>query len=495
MQKANLLFANTYFYQFDRKQWKMAQPYPPLGTIYAAAQMRDQGYSVTLFDTNLSDDPGLVANHIDTSNPRYVIIYDDGFNYLTKMCLGRMKDAAFEMIKIAKEKGCTVVISSSDSTDHDRDYLEAGADYVIQGEGEQTLIELIGQLEEGLGVSHVQGISYQTSVGYKKNPGRPVIKDLDQLAYPAWDLIDVPSYRKIWMDKHGRFALNIATTRGCPYKCNWCAKPIYGNRYNSRSPEHVIKEIQHLNTEYGVDYFWMCDDIFGLKPNWVQQFRDLKKEYGLSFQYKIQSRVDLMLQEDNLQALADSGSHEIWIGAESGSQKILDAMDKGTKVEQIFEATKQLKKKGIRVAFFLQFGYIGETMDDIRKTIKMVLDLMPDDIGISVSYPLPGTKFYERVKLDLMMKSNWVDSDDLDLMFKNTYSPLFYKVLQRYVHDRYRIKKGWLSIGKLFKKPFEQFSYNILSIIKMIYHIPQAIYRGITLQRLAASPVAIDESF
>jgi len=357
MQKANLLFANTYFYQFDRKQWKMAQPYPPLGTIYAAAQMRDQGYSVTLFDTNLSDDPGLVANHIDTSNPRYVIIYDDGFNYLTKMCLGRMKDAAFEMIKIAKEKGCTVVISSSDSTDHDRDYLEAGADYVIQGEGEQTLIELIGKLEEGLEVSHVQGISYQTSVGYKKNPGRPVMKDLDQLAYPAWDLIDVPSYRKIWMDRHGRFALNIATTRGCPYKCNWCAKPIYGNRYNSRSPEHVIKEIQHLNTEYGVDYFWMCDDIFGLKPNWVQQFRDLKKEYGLSFQYKIQSRVDLMLQEDNLQALADSGSHEIWIGAESGSQKILDAMDKGTKVEQIFEATKQLKKKGIRVAFFLQFGY------------------------------------------------------------------------------------------------------------------------------------------
>jgi len=230
----------------------------------------------------------------------------------------------------------------------------------------------------------------------------------------------------------------------------------------------------------------MCDDIFGLKPNWVQRFRDIKKERGLDFQYKIQSRVDLMLQDDNLDALVDSGLHEAWVGAESGSQKILDAMDKGTQVEQIFEATKKLKKRGVRVAFFLQFGYLGETMDDIRETLNMVLDLMPDDIGISVSYPLPGTKFYERVKLDMITKTNWVDSDDLDLMFSNTYPPIFYKVLHRYVHDRYRIKMGWQSLGKFFTNPFAQLKNNVLDIARMAYHLPQALYRGLALQRLAS---------
>ena len=277
--------------------------------------------------------------------------------------------------------------------------------------------------------------------GWKTNPPRPVLRDLDKLPMPAWHLIDIESYRSIWMKKHKYFTLNIATTRGCPYKCNWCAKPIYGNRYNARSPESVIEEMEYLINKFNVNYFWFCDDIFGLKPNWVQKFRDLKKEKNLNFKYKIQSRVDLMLQDDNLDALAESGAHQIWVGAESGSQKILDAMDKGTTVEQIYEATEKLKARNVEIAYFLQFGYPGETYADIQKTIKMVLDQMPDEIGISVSYPLPGTKFYDKVKDQLQLKANWTDSDDLDLMFENTYPKAFYKTLHRYVHNRYRIKK------------------------------------------------------
>ena len=482
-----VLLTNSYFYRFDPKQWKMAQPYPPLGTIYAAAQLRREGYMVKFHDTNLTHRSDELKKHF-TSATKYLVIYDDGFNYLTKMCLGKMKRAAFDMIQYGKEHGCVVIISSSDSTDHYQEYLNQGADYVIHGEGERTLIELLSCLENNQsGVEEVLGISYKNSE-IVKNPGRPVLRDLDELSMPAWDLIDVEPYREIWQAAHGGFSLNIATTRGCPYKCNWCAKPIYGNRYNSRSPERVIEEIAYLIERFDVDYFWMCDDIFGLKPQWVQKFRDLKKAKGLDFQYKIQSRVDLMLQEDNLQALVNSGVHEVWVGAESGSQKILDAMDKGTKVEQIFEATTKLKNHGVRVAFFLQFGYLGETKQDIDQTIDMVLELMPDDIGISVSYPLPGTKFYERVKLDMIAKTNWVDSDDLDLMFSSTFPPSFYKVLHRYVHDRYRIKKGRLSFLRLFQSPFKNLKNNVQNIVKMTYHAPQAIYRGATLKRLANTP-------
>ena len=475
----SVFVANTYYYQYDQKQWETAMPYPPLGTLYAASELRKAGYQTTVFDNNLVKHHSEVYDHLDRVKPEYLVLYDDGFNYLTKMCLTTMQEAAFDVIKRAKSLGCTVICNSSDSTDHFQRYHDNGADYVIHGEGETTLIELIDYLEAGDSTQHLQGISYLAQGTVIKNAKRPVSKQLDDLSFPTRADIDIEAYRNIWEGKHGTFALNIATTRGCPYKCNWCAKPIYGNRYNTRSPLDVINEIEYLTTTYNVDYFWMCDDIFGLKPGWVQEFRDLKQERGLKFRYKIQSRADLMLKEDNLDALADSGADTIWLGAESGSQRILDAMDKGTTVEQIYTATKNLKERNVKVAFFLQFGYLTETWEEVQQTIQMVMDLMPDEIGISVSYPLPGTKFYDKVKADLVMKSNWTDSDDLDMMFENTYPTAFYKVLHRYVHNRYRINKGLLRLkGQLQSRQDSM----LKDIARMVYHTPLAFLNKRKLQ-------------
>ena len=480
---SHILFANAYFYRFDPKQWKSKQPYPPLGTIYAAALMRANGYEVALYDTNLVKSVDSLLPSLQNNPPKYFVIYDDGFNYLTKMCLTNMREAAFLMIKYAKQQNCKVIVCSSDSTDHYATYLKRGADFVIHGEGEITLLELLTHLEHDLSAKDILGISYKSATDIIKNPARPVLRNLDELPMPAWDLIDIASYKKIWLEHQAYFSLNIATTRGCPYKCNWCAKPIYGNRYNSRSPEKVIEEIVYLQDNFGVDYFWMCDDIFGLKPGWVQRFRDIIEDKQLSFKFKIQSRVDLLLKEDNIQALVASGLDIAWVGAESGSQKILDAMDKGTKVEQIYSAAKLLQSKGVKVAFFLQFGYLGETMEDIQKTIKMVLDIMPDEIGISVSYPLPGTKFYDKVKEDLIVKANWTDSDDLDMMFKNTYNKAFYRKLHIYVHNRYRIKKGWLSLKKMLANPIQLNRQKVRDIAAMLYHIPKAIINKFLLKK------------
>src|SRR5690606_890969 len=260
-------------------------------------------------------------------------------------------------------------------------YLGAGADFVIHGEGEITLAELLCCLKENASVTELQGITYLDGAEVKRNPARTVLKDLDSLPLPAWDLVDLDSYRSVWLRHHGYFSLNIATTRGCPFKCNSCAKPIYGNRYNSRSVAKVVDEIERLITQYKPDHFWMSDDIFGLKPGWVQEFRDEVKRRNLSFRYKIQSRVDLLLEQDTIDALAESGVDIVWVGAESGSQKILDAMDKGTTIAQIEQAIRLLKKRNIKVAFFLQFGFLGETRDDIMKTINMVVDLLPDEVG------------------------------------------------------------------------------------------------------------------
>lgn len=481
---SDIVLSHSYFYKFDPKQWKNKTPYPPLGTIYAASFLRSKGFEVGFFDTNLIDTPELITPYLKSQKPRFFVIYDDGFNYLTKMCLTNMREAAFRMIEIAKSQGCFVICSSSDSTDHYQKYLDAGADAIIQGEGEITLHEVIKNVTNNLDLSEVLGIVYKKDGSVLKNSQRPVLKDLDELPMPAWDLIDIDSYKKVWATGNNKFTLNIATTRGCPYKCNWCAKPIYGNRYNSHSPEYITKQIEFLSNEYGVNRFWMCDDIFGLKPKWVQNFNIELKKRTLSIKYYIQSRADLLLKEDTIDALAESGLEEAWIGAESGSQKILDAMDKGTTVSQIYEATRLLKEKSVRIAFFIQFGYLDETKEDIQKTIEMIKELVPDNIGVSVSYPLPGTKFYDKVKDDLMAKANWTDSDDLAMMFQGTFNSSFYKKLHRYVHKEFRKSQAIDYIKKAFKKPSFLNINRLRTIILYFYYAPSIVMDRRVLKKM-----------
>jgi len=481
---SKILFTHSYFLKLDPKQLRNAQPYAPLGTLYAAAVMREEGYDVSLHDVQFTDGPDEVIPALNQKQPGYFIIYDDGFNYLTKMCLTNMRNAAFKMIALAKERGCVIIVSSSDSTDHYEQYLDAGADFVLMGEAELTLVELIKSLGKQNDPSTIAGISFKKNECYIKTPKRSIIKDLDCLPLPAWDMIDMEPYKKTWLKHAGFFSINIGTTRGCPFKCNWCAKPIYGNRYNARSPQNVVNEIKYLKQTFGIDHVWFCDDIFGLKPGWVNEFADLVENENLNFKFKIQSRADLLVQERYVEALARAGCDNVWMGAESGSQKILDAMDKGITILQIEEATRLLKKHSIKPSFFIQFGYLGETIEDIKLTIRMINRLMPHDIGISVSYPLPGTGFYEKVREQLKEKSNWTHSDELALMFHNTYQPLFYKQLHRYVHKNFRKKLATDNLLFILKHPLKTSWPVLKKVITGIYIFPSLIFAGIKLRRL-----------
>lgn len=480
----DILFSHSYYYPLDSKQWRKGTPYPPLGTLYAAALMRNEGYTVDLFDTNLRDNPYDVAPILEAQRPRYLVLYDDGFNYLTKMCLTTMREAAFKMLALGQKHDCITVICGSDATDHYKKYIAHGADYVIQGEGEITLRELIGCLDKNQAVTAIKGLIYKNNEDIITAARRPVLQNLDELPLPAWDLVDIAAYKAVWRERGREFTLNIATTRGCPFKCNWCAKPIYGNRYNSHSPEYIVKHIQLLQDRFGVKRFWMCDDIFGLKPNWVQEFGKVLRREGVKLKFYIQSRVDLLLKEDTIETLVRSGLEEVWVGAESGSQKILDAMDKGTTVKQIYTATHLLKERKVRVAFFIQFGYLGETKEDILKTINMIKELVPDDLGISVSYPLPGTKFHEKVKDDLKLKSNWTDSDDLDMLFRGSYNSAYYKKLHRYVHKEYRKSRGIEQMKLLLRNPLGLSYKKLRSSLLYFYYAPMAMIDLFQLKRM-----------
>jgi anaerobic magnesium-protoporphyrin IX monomethyl ester cyclase len=435
-----ILLGQSYYLRFDSKLWEAMQPYPPLGTLYAASYLRHHGYEVALFDAMLAESELEWEVALDEHKPQYAIIYEDNFNYLSKMCLLRMREAAFKMIQMAKSRGCKVILCGADATDHYEEYLEKGADYCLLGEGEETLIELLNQLSVGreAEAGQVVGLVSSQTSNVKR---RPDISDLDKLPFPAWDLVDIQKYKKIWVERHGYFSMNMVTTRGCPYHCNWCAKPIWGQRYNSRSPENVVAEMKWLKETYAPDHIWFADDILGLKPNWIEKFAVLLRAAGAVIPFKCLQRADL-INEKIAAALAKAGCKTVWIGAESGSQKILDAMDKGDTVEDIYNAARLLRANQIEVGFFLQFGYPGETWEDVQRTLKMVRDCAPDDIGISVSYPLPGTKFFERVKLELGEKQNWEDSEDLAMLYRGPFPTEFYRLLHGRVHYEFRAWKA-----------------------------------------------------
>jgi radical SAM superfamily enzyme YgiQ (UPF0313 family) len=396
-----------------------------------------------------------------------------------------MREAAFRMMKLAKQYGCTVIVSSSDSTDRYEEYLNEGADFVLLGEAEMTLKELIESLNNNEAEqSHIFGLALKKNDIIIKTPRRNVLKFLDGLPFPAWDILDIEPYKQMWMKSSGYFSLNMATTRGCPFKCNWCAKPIYGNRYNSRSPENVVTELKMLKEKFGFEHIWFCDDIFGLKPNWVNEFANLVEKENLKFRFKIQSRADLLLQENYVAALHRAGCENIWMGAESGSQKILDAMDKGTTVEQIREATKLVRQYGMLPSFFIQFGYLGETKDDIEKTIQLINELLPHSIGISVSYPLPGTVFYDKVKANIVDKTNWEDSNAMSMLFKNTYQPAFYKQLYSYVHTSYRMHLALRDLRALWQSSLLVNQKKLKNAMRVAYYKTLFFFEKKRLTRL-----------
>ena len=437
----------------DEKQTRKMEPYPPLQTLLAAAVLREAGLTVRVCDTAFDSPEDSLMKAIQEAAPRLVVVCEDDFNFLTKMCLSRNRELAFWTANLARVNGCPAAVHGSDATDRIEEYLEAGFSYVLVGEVEETLREIA----TGRPPEQVAGLAYRDAKTGKirHTPPRKLRTQLDTLPMPAWDLIDVTRYRELWLTKHEYFSLNLVSSRGCPFRCNWCAKPIWGNNYHVRSALAVAQEMLHVKTRYAPDHIWFADDIFALSAQWTKDFADAVEQLGARIPFKMQSRCDLMTRE-TVADLKRAGCCDVWMGAESGSQRILDAMEKGTKVEQIHQARENLRRNGIRTGFFLQFGYPGETWEDIESTIRMLRRASPDDIGVSVTYPLPGTKLHQLVSSELGKKTNWTESGDLSMMFRGTFSTELYRALARAIHlevrspgSRSLISNAWADVDVL----------------------------------------------
>ena len=468
-----ILITHTNILENDPKQKQKMLPYPPLATLQAAAILRDADFEVLFFDPTFHENLMEFDEILNDFKPDVLIVYEDYFNFITKMCLLHMRETAQRMSKAAKEIGAVTIVASPDTSDHPEEFLKEGIDYVLIGEADETVYELCQVLRSGTDPTEneVSGIAYRLPDGsIRKTAQRQLLRDLDKLPMPAWDLVEVGSYHHAWKKHHGYSSLNLVTSRGCPFSCNWCAKPIWGKHYVQRPVKQVAEEMKWIYQNFKPDHIWFADDIFGLSESWLIEFQKALSADNIHINYTIQSRADLLTPKA-ITALKKSGCNEIWLGAESGSQKVLDAMNKEIIVEDLRNAVFNLKSSGIQTGLFFQFGYPGETMEDILASADLIRDTLPEKIGVSVTYPLPGTPLYESVQSHLLGKTNWEDSNDLAMLFQGAYETPFYRQLHQVLHDELdlrhqisvegdtqssevqvlwkKVMEGWMSLGKM----------------------------------------------
>ena len=453
----SVLVCHSYFLYLDQKQLERGKPYPALATLQVAAMLRKTGRRVAFFDAMIAESLAEYERALEAVQPQVVLLYEDTFNFLSKMCLGTMRRAACEMIGSARRAGARVIAAGPDVSDAPAPYLMAGADVTLVGEGLTALLDLLVRLDVDPSApadelaSGLSGTNVMRQHKVVTTSGARVLPSVDFEGTAAWDLVDMDRYRSVWTKTHGYFSLNMAASRGCSFRCAWCAKPTWGNLYLQRDAAAVASEMAYLKRSFDPQHIWFADDIFGFRVDWVTDFAAAVAAMGGDVGFTIQTRADL-ISESMAQALERAGCSEAWIGAESGSQRVLDAMNKGTTVSQILNARERFRTVGIRVGFFIQLGYLGEQLPDILATRDLLEAARPDEIGVSVSYPLPGTKFHELVKAQLGGKTRWQESNDLDMMFRGTYTSDFYRLIRNLLHDQISQQSADAGLGSLERR-------------------------------------------
>ncbi len=428
----DILLTHGYFLQDDEVEKRIMKPYPTLGILSISAYLKSKGFAVEIFDSTFQSKEAFRA-YIDRTRPSVVGIY---VNLMTKL-------NALELITYCKSKGCTVIVGGPEIPFYGEDFINHGADVGVNGEGELTLEELLPHLHKhGVhGMQHIQGIFYRESDGtIIRTPERPLIPDLDALPDPDRGAVNIQQYVDTWRTHHGKGSVSLICSRGCPFTCTWCSRSVFGDTHRRRSASRVVDEIEMLLATYKPDMLWFADDVFTINHRWFYQFYEEMKRRNIKVPFECISRAD-RLNEDILQKMAEIGSFRIWYGSESGSQRILDAMQRRVKVEQIRNITRLAQKYGIQAGLFVMLGYPGEEIPDIDATIQHLIETNPDTYLTTVAYPIKGTTLYEDVKGDLILNGNWDKITDRTIDFKGRHSKRFYWFATRHMVNEVALHK------------------------------------------------------
>jgi anaerobic magnesium-protoporphyrin IX monomethyl ester cyclase len=329
----DLLLTHGYFLREDPKELQIMKPYAPLGLLYLSSYLRGQGFDVEVYDSTFGSREELFRL-LETEPPSLLGIYA---NLMTR-------GNALSILARAVERGWKVIVGGPEPSNYAEQYLAAGAHAVVAGEGELALAAIL----RGAPLEQVPGLYFRGPDGAVVHTGpAQLLPDLDAQPWPDRERVDIEQYLKVWREHHGAGSVSVITARGCPYHCRWCSHSTFGKSHRRRSPEAVVDEVEWILNRYRPEQVWFADDVFTIHHGWLDRYAAEMRRRGLRVPFECITRADRMNARVAAQ-LAELGCDRVWIGSESGSQRLLDAMERGVTVAQVREAVAQLKQNGIR---------------------------------------------------------------------------------------------------------------------------------------------------
>lgn len=438
------LLTHGYFLEEDQREQQIMKPYVPLGILSISVYLEEHGVKNEVFDSTFSSSEKC-KQHLLESKPHVIGIY---VNLMTK--LNVLRQIRFIRENLPQTK---IILGGPEVTHHAENFLRHGADVIVIGEGEQTMLELcrggVTQLEK------IRGIAFLNEKNELiRTAPREKIRNLDELPFPNRKKVNLQLYFDAWKNKHGQSAISVSTMRGCPYTCKWCSRAVYGESYRRRSPKKVADEIELLRSNYAFDTIWFVDDVFTISHKWLKEFHDELISRKISVRYECITRADRM-NEEVIRLLKESGCFRVWIGAESGSQKVIDAMDRRVNVKQVREMIQLSKKHGIQAGTFIMLGYPGEEDSDVAETLHHLKTSDPDFYTITIAYPIKGTPMYEEVESNFIQQLPWETSTDRQIDFRRTYSRKYYDYAVRWIANEMAIQKSNGSFPRFLQHKFK----------------------------------------
>ena len=456
-----IILTHTYFIAEDPHEQEVMKPYPPLGLLYLSAYLKQQGIGVQVYDTTFSTFPELIT-YLDREQPDILGIH---CNLLTKYNV-------MKLIRYCNQHNIIALLGGPDASTQVEEFLNYGADIIISGEGEEALVSVLERLEKGSKheLHDIPNVSFKDAEGtVVQNPRQASRRHLDEYPLPDREAIDLNRYLDTWEQHHGQRSVSLITARGCAFTCKWCSHSVYGWTHRRRKPENVIREIKGIIERYRPTHLWFADDVFTVNKRWLQKFHHLMTAEGIRLPFECISRAD-RIDEEMVILLKALGCYRIWFGAESGSQKVLDAMSRGVTKSQISDATRWCQQHGIEAGYFVMFGYPGEVLEDIYETIEFVRDQQPDVYLTTVAYPLRGTTMYQEIQDDIIYENGWESHLQRELGLKNRFQSRLYNFAIKKLASEYRRKQ--------LHRQNEQ-------LAKRIYHGLRSAYCDFQIKRLA----------
>jgi anaerobic magnesium-protoporphyrin IX monomethyl ester cyclase len=450
-----ILLTHGYFLEEDEKEKKIMKPYPTLGLLYISAYLEQHNIEHEVFDSTFSNF-NLFTNYLLQHKPAIIGIYT---NLMTKLNVLKIIDFVKNNSTLHQTK---IILGGPEVRHHAENFLRYGAHYIVLGEGEDTMLELIQALHQNHNTTAIAGLAYLHQNQFVKNAERPFKKNLDELPQPNRKKINLQLYFNAWKNAHGQSSITMSTMRGCPYSCKWCSRAVYGSSYRRRSAALVVAEMVALKQQYNFDTIWFVDDVFTIHHGWLREFNAEIQKQNCKIPYEIITRADRM-NEEVTDLLKSSGCYRVWIGAESGSQTIIDAMDRRVDVQQVRQMIQLANKKGLQTGTFIMLGYPGETKKDIKETIIHLQESNPHYYTVTIAYPIKGTPLYTEVEPAFLQNLPWHSSTDRMIDFKRTYPKKYYHYALRWVsnevqHHKLKLKNSmhiklpWLKLKAMLAK-------------------------------------------